>query len=64
MIRSDTAPAQVRGARSVFNTKVRTHYRRLLQSARLEGLFAWRDAAVAIRAAGVAVQSGAVSVER
>ena len=64
MIRSDAAPAQVRGVRSVFNAKVRTHYRRLLQSARLEGLFAWRDAAVAIRAAGVAVQSGTVSVER
>lgn len=64
MIRSETAPARVQGVRSVMNAKVKAHYRRLLLDTRLEGLFAWRDAAVAIREAGVAVQSGTVSIER
>ena len=43
---------------------MRAHYRRLLKPLRLEGLWAWRSAALAMHAAGVPVQSGTVPVER
>ncbi|CAK0821586.1 unnamed protein product [Prorocentrum cordatum] len=42
----------------------RAHYDRLLKPLRLEGLWKWRDAALAIADAGAPLQTGAVAVER
>ena len=64
ILRTAEASSQVCGLRSVCNGKVKLHYARLLKPKRLEGLFAWREIAVALRGVGIPVQSGTVSVER
>ena len=44
--------------------KVLNHYTRLLDPVRLEGLWNWRYAAMALRGAGIEMQTGTVCVER
>ena len=44
--------------------KVLNHYRLLLDPVRLEGLWNWRYAAMALRGAGIEMQTGTVCVER
>ena len=62
---------RVRGLRSVWNSKVRKHYKILFgsdksggDSLRLQGLWRWRSVALGLRRAGIPVQSGTVPVER
>ena len=43
---------------------VRHHYAKLLDPVRLEGLWNWRQVAVALHGAGIGVHSGTVPVER
>ena len=45
-------------------SKVRAHFKRMLKRLRVEGFFAWRQAAQATLEAGVPVQSGTIPVER
>jgi hypothetical protein len=54
----------VRGVKSCWNKKVAAHYGRLRKKLRLEGLWKWREAAMALRQAGIKVQTGTVAVER
>ena len=55
---------EVKGQRCVLFAKLSTHYRRLVQPRRLEGLMAWQECAEGLRAAGIDPQSGTVPVER
>ena len=48
----------------VMTSRVREHYRRLLDTIRLEGLFRWSFVAEGLRGAGIKVQTGTVPVER
>ena len=50
--------------RSIMTKKVELHYRRLLRPLRLQGLWRWRRAALAMLQAGLRMQSGTVPVER
>jgi hypothetical protein len=64
MLRSRRQTVRVQGARTAWTKKVAAHYRRLLRPLRVEGLWAWRRVAAALRKAGISVQSGTVPVER
>jgi hypothetical protein len=64
IVRSENASDRVRGLRSVWSQKVNSHYLRLLKAVRQEGLWKWRMVALALRTAGVPVQSGTIPVER
>ena len=64
ILRSVRASSRVRGLRSVWSVKVASHYKRLLKPLRLEGLWRWRQIALALHHAGVEVQSGTIPVER
>ena len=55
---------QVKGIMKVWNVKTDAHYKRLLKPLRLEGLWQWREVALAIREAGIPVQSGTIPCER
>ncbi|CAK0823800.1 unnamed protein product, partial [Prorocentrum cordatum] len=55
---------RARGLRTVWTQKVQLHYRRFLQPKRQEGLWRWREVALALHAAGIPVHSGAIPVER
>ena len=46
------------------NAKLKGEYRRLLKPLCLRGLFKWRRCALALRRAGLSVQSGTIPVER
>ena len=50
--------------RSVMTVKVRLHYKRLMKKNRLQGLWRWRKAALAMIAAGLDMHTGIVPVER
>ena len=43
---------------------VREHYKKLINSVRLDGLWNWRLIAQALRGAGIGMQTGTVPVER
>ncbi|CAK0818443.1 unnamed protein product [Prorocentrum cordatum] len=58
------AASRLHGKRSALTMSVQAHYDRLLKPLRLEGLWKWRDAALAIADAGVPLQTGTVAVER
>ena len=58
------AAPRLHGKRSALTMSVQAHYDRLLKPLRLEGLWKWRDAALAIADAGVPLQTGTVAVER
>ncbi|CAK0821587.1 unnamed protein product [Prorocentrum cordatum] len=58
------AGPRLHGKRSALTMSVQAHYDRLLKPLRLEGLWKWRDAALAIADAGAPLQTGAVAVER
>lgn len=47
-----------------MTVKVRLHYKRLMKKNRLEGLWRWRKAALAMIAAGLDMHTGTVPVER
>lgn len=64
IVRSMRQAAHLRGSRTAWTKKVAAHYRRLSRPLRVEGLWAWKRVADAIRKAGIAVQSGTVPVER
>ena len=49
---------------TVMTKKLTAHFKRLFKKLRLEGLWQWRKVALAIRKAGVPVQTGTISVER
>lgn len=49
---------------SIMTAKVELHYRRLLRPLRLQGLWRWRRAALAMLQAGLRMQSGTIPVER
>ncbi|CAJ1434066.1 unnamed protein product [Effrenium voratum] len=51
-------------ARSIMNAKVKLHYARLLNKTRVQGLWRWRAAALAMLDAGLPMQTGTVAVER
>lgn len=53
-----------RTSRTVWSPKVEAHYNRLVKWLRIEGLWNWRRAALAIRSAGIEMQTGTVAVER
>ena len=55
---------RVRGRTRVWNAKLKGEYRRLVKPLCLRGLFKWRRCALAIRRAGLSVQSGTIPVER
>jgi len=50
--------------RSSMTAKVQLHYKRLLRPLRLQGLWRWRRAALAMLQAGLRMQSGTIPVER
>ena len=50
--------------KTIWNNKVKIHYRRLRHPVRLEGLWRWRMVTQAIKVAGLRMQIGTVSVER
>ena len=50
-------------ARSIMNAKVKLHYARLLNKTRVQGLWRWRAAALAMLDAGLPMQTGTVAVE-
>ena len=52
------------GVKTCWTRKVAAHYTRLGKPLRLEGLWAWRRAALGLHEAGIPMQSGTVSVER
>ena len=67
ILRSAAAQKKPRRAarpRSVMTAKVRLHYTRLLKKTRLEGLWRWRKAALAMISAGLDMHTGTVPVER
>ena len=49
---------------TVMTKTLTAHFKRLFKKLRLEGLWQWRKVALAIRKAGVPVQTGTISVER
>ena len=51
-------------ANCVMTSRVREHYRRLLDPLRLQGLFRWSFVAQGLRGAGIKMQTGTVPVER
>ena len=71
-IRRTTKPSpRIRGLRSVWNNKLRRHYKILFglnksgdASLRLQGLWRWRTVALGLHRAGIPVQSGTIPVER
>ena len=58
------ASSETRGRHSVWTAKVNQHVRRLVSKRRLRGLWLWRTVALALREAGMTVQTGTVPVER
>lgn len=64
IVRDGPALDQVPGLKRAWSKKSEAHYKRLCKKLRLEGFWAWRDAALALHAAGVPVHSGTVPVER
>ena len=64
IVRHSRGSERVRGVRSAMSSKVNAHFKRLLKPLRVEGMLNWSKAALAIREAGVPVQSGTVAVER
>ena len=57
-------PGQVHGTRSAMTQSVSDYFDRLQKPLKVEGLWAWRDIAVAIHHAQIKLQSGTVCVER
>ena len=56
--------ARERGRRSAWSTKLTEHYRKLKRKNCLEGLWAWRQVALALHSAGIRVHSGTIPCER
>ena len=54
----------VAGRRTTITSKVRAHYKRLVKPLRLEGMWKWREVALALHEAQIPLQTGTVSVER
>lgn len=57
-------PGQVHGTRSPMTQSVSEYFDRLQKPLKVEGLWAWRDIAIAIHNAHIKLQSGTVCVER
>ena len=64
IVRSQTSSKEVKGLARVWTTKVAAHYSRLKAPVRVQGLMRWREAALALHAAGIQVHSGTIPVER
>ena len=64
IVRSETSSKEEKGLARVWTTKVAAHYSRLKAPVRVQGLMRWREAALALRAAGIHVHSGTIPVER
>ena len=56
--------SEVKGRAKVWTTKVAAHYARMRAPIRLQGFMRWREAALALHAAGIEAHSGTVPVER
>ena len=59
-----SASTEQPGQKTIWNKKVALHYRRPRHPVRQEGLWRWRMVAMAIRAAGLPMQTGTIAVER
>ncbi len=64
IVRSETSSKEEKGLARVWTTKVAAHYSRLKAPVRVQGLMRWREAALALHAAGIHVHSGTIPVER
>ncbi|CAJ1379993.1 unnamed protein product [Effrenium voratum] len=62
--RRQVPSAEVKGRAKVWTAKVAAHYSRLRAPVRLQGLMRWREAALALHAAGIESHSGTIPVER
>ena len=55
---------RAKGLTTVWTRRVRTHYARLRQELRLQGLWAWKGIADALHRASIPLQTGTMPVER
>ena len=64
IVRDARMPHKVTGLKSAWSKKADAHRKRLFKPIRLEGMWAWRDVALSLHAAGIPVHSGTQPVER
>jgi hypothetical protein len=64
ILRGKIAERYVPGSNVVFSKKVEAHYKRLEKNVRFEGMWNWSEVATGMHAAGIAMQTGTVPVER
>ena len=62
--RGNKQSEEVKGRAKVWTAKVAAHYARMRVPIRLQGFMRWREAALALHAAGIEAHSGTVPVER
>ena len=62
--RGNKQSEEVKGRAKVWTAKVAAHYARMRAPIRLQGFMRWREAALALHAAGIEAHSGTVPVER
>ena len=64
ILRNLEQSSRILGRRTVMTKKLSAHFKRLEKPLRLEGLWNWQEIALALRIAGIPVQTGTVAVER